>query len=225
MHIATISLLYFLALAPPSQASPPRLVRSTGCRCATTNASSASSLAAAAVAGADDNNSNNQQQQQRVFWLQPPPMEAPGDTCSRLASQLEHWLDWIDGRSDLQAAWQLYDDVRQNRLQQERLVRTETAAEASSSRSGGASGGAQQQYHDDDERARYETVAKVTCDVEGMNDESDGVALCDMLVVKVVLGAILLVVLFESITTISRRLGRGLSEFFSGRRSTGAIRI
>ncbi|KAK0609034.1 hypothetical protein DIS24_g12566 [Lasiodiplodia hormozganensis] len=220
MHIATISLLYFLALAPPSQASPPRLVRSTGCRCATTNASSASSLAAAAVAGADDNNSNNQQQQ-RVFWLQPPPMEAPGDTCSRLASQLEHWLDWIDGRSDLQAAWQLYDDVRQNRLQQERLVRTETAAEASSSsRSGGASGGAQQQ-----QQHHGETVAKVTCDVEGMNDEGDGVALCDMLVVKVVLGAIMLVVLFESITTISRRLGRGLSEFFSGRRSTGAIRI
>ncbi|KAF9630212.1 hypothetical protein BFW01_g393 [Lasiodiplodia theobromae] len=130
-------------------------------------------------------------------------MEAPGDTCSRLAAQLEHWLDWIDGRSDLQAAWQLYDDVRQNRLQQERLVRTETAAE-SSQQSGGASGGRQQQYHDDDERARYETAAKVTCDVEGMNDESDGVALCDMLVVKVVLGAIMLVVLFESITTISR---------------------
>lgn len=209
MHIATtISLLYFLALAPPlSQASPPRLVRSTGCRCATTNASSASSLAAA-VAGADDDNDSKvgqqsqSQQQQRVFWLQPPPMEAPGDTCSRLAAQLEHWLDWIDGRSDLQAAWQLYDDVRQNRLQQERLVRTETAAEAS--RNGGASGGVQQLHDDDDRPHQHETVAKVMCDVEGMNDESDGVALCDMLVVKVVLGAVLLVVLFESITTISR---------------------
>lgn len=215
MHIATISLLYLLALAPPlSQASPPRLVRSTGCRCATTNASALSLTAA--VAGADDGNdrkvgqqsSSNSQQQQRVFWLQPPPMEAPADTCSRLAAQLEHWLDWIDGRSDLQAAWQLYDDVRQNRLQQERLVRTETAAEAAS-QNGGGGGAPGAQYHhdddDDDDRPQHdETVAKVTCDVEGMRDEGDGVALCDMLVVKVVLGAVLLVVLFESITTISR---------------------
>lgn len=116
-------------------------------------------------------------------------METPSDTCRRLSTQLGHWLDWIDGHTDLQAAWQLYDDILQNRRTSAEAQRR-PQLDAQYNEAGGAS--------EDNLVER----TQVLCAVEGMNDTREDITFSDFLVVKMFGGAVVLLVLFESITTI-----------------------
>ncbi|KAL1641916.1 hypothetical protein SLS58_005752 [Diplodia intermedia] len=113
----------------------------------------------------------------------------------------------------MQVAWQMYDDVVQNR----RHVPAggEDGDNAAPQRAGGEGGS-----------SRGETRVQVKCKIEGMSDgagegegegEGEGVVtVWQMVAVKVGLGLVLVVVVFESVTRIWWRLGRGLG---------GAIRI
>ncbi|OJD34134.1 uncharacterized protein BKCO1_2500028 [Diplodia corticola] len=192
MHATTTSLLFLLLalLVRPSRQAPsaPRLVRGTGCRCSTT--------AAAASSPSSSSSSSVGQQNHHVFWLQPPPMENPGDTCARLAAELGHWLDWIDGRTNLQVAWQMYDDVVQNRRR--RGGDGGPGADEAAAAPGKAPPPRRAGDGSDD----------VKCDIEGMSETDDGgdddVTAWQMVAVKVGLGLILVVVVFESVTAIWR---------------------
>lgn len=109
-------------------------------------------------------------------------MENPGDTCRRLADQLARWLNWIDDHTDLQTAWQLYADILENR-------RDNPAAP-----------------HKPLLNAENSTAEKtqVLCSIEGMYEISEDITLSDFLLVRLFLGAIALLVVFESLTTIWR---------------------
>lgn len=158
---AIVLFLFFFLTHPSEQRPSPQLVRSTGCKCGT-----------------------SAPRDSHTFWLEPPPMEAPGDTCRRLAVQLEHWLDSIDDHNDLQMAWRLYTEVLQSR--RARAVEQHRLLDA--------------QYSVEGEAPNQPT--QVMCTVEGMDETSQSVMLSDLLVVRLFLGAIALVVLFESLTTI-----------------------
>lgn len=109
-------------------------------------------------------------------------MENPGDTCRRLADQLARWLNWIDDHTDLQTAWQLYADILENRRD------NPTAP------------------HKPLLNAENSTAEKtqVLCSIEGMYEASEDITLSDSLLVRLFLGAIALLVVFESLTTIWR---------------------
>ncbi|EOD46363.1 hypothetical protein UCRNP2_6902 [Neofusicoccum parvum UCRNP2] len=161
MYVTALAMLLLLFWARPSQQHPSNahLRRSTGCACAT----------------------NQPAGEVHTFWLQPPPMENPGDTCRRLAHGLEGWLQWIDGHADLPAAWQLYDDILQNRRTGPDALRREAL-----------------------EAPAPAGETKVSCAIEGMVETRDAAVLADSVLLRVLLGAVLLVVLFESVSTIWR---------------------
>ncbi|KAH7062644.1 hypothetical protein B0J12DRAFT_781953 [Macrophomina phaseolina] len=192
MHVAAVVLFCLLAWARPSHQYPSRLQRTTGCRCLTLNSN-----------------------ETRAFWLQPPQLENPGDTCRRLGYQLGEWLQWIDGHTDLQTAWQLYDDILQNRRAnsgvplRKRLSQTAARGEPDARATGDAA---------DDE-------SKVSCQIEGMVEVREDSTLSDSVLVRVFLGAILLAVLYESASRIWWRLSRGLSKVFGVSSGAGEIRL